>query len=109
MSKYVSGNCYYASEALYYILGGDKSGWQPMFIPRQAISNRVFHWYLQHKKTGIIIDPSRLQFKNFKEIPYDKGKPRKFLTKNPSRRAKDMMLIFTWDQVFKTLKEGIPQ
>jgi hypothetical protein len=108
-TKYVSGNCYYSSEALYYILGDKKSGWEPMFIPRKATENRVFHWYLKHKKTGIILDPARLQFKNLKEIPYEAGKPRKFLTKNPSRRAKDMMAVLTWEQDFESLNEGTPE
>jgi hypothetical protein len=108
MSNYVSGNCYYASEALYHILGGAKSGWQPMFISSKYTSNKVTHWYLQHT-TGLILDPARLQFKDLKGIPYEHGVRKAFLTKKPSRRGNDMMTVLTWAQSFKTQMEGIPE
>jgi hypothetical protein len=108
MSKYAYGNCYATSEALYHILGGKKAGWQPMFIPGK-LNGGISHWYLRHKETGIILDASRLQFKRVSKIPYDLGKSCGFLTKTPSKRAKDMMTVLTWVNTFKNLKEGVPE
>lgn len=115
MSKpfYVGGNCYAVTEALYHILGGAKSGWEPMSIgPAVAKATNLcvtHHWFLKHKKTGLVIDASKLQFKKTRKIPYDKARRQAFLTKKPSARAKDMMAVMTWVQPFKKLVEGIPK
>jgi len=102
---YAYGNCYATSEALYHILGGKKSGWEPMYI----YTNTMDHWYLRHIETGIILDASRLQFKHPDKVPYDLGEHRDFLTKRPSQWAKPIMIILTWFNKFKNLTEGIPE
>lgn len=106
---YVYGNCYHSSEALYYILGGKSSGWEPMFIRKGLTPNGTPHWYLQHKVTGLILDPARLQFKKPKNIPYEFGKRRNFVTNKPSKWSKEMMLVLTWANEFKDLQEGVPE
>lgn len=110
MSKKVEayGNCYAVSEALYHILGGKKSGWEPMWLGINARLG-VPHWYLKHKDTGLILDASKLQFKKRRKIPYHLGKRKAFLTKKPSERAKNMIIAMTWVQSFKSLVEGIPK
>ena len=84
------GNCYVASEALYHILGGKNGGWTPCVM---RTSNDT-HWFLRHR-TGLIIDPSRRQFKG--ALPdYTKGRGSGFLTKRPSARARKLMEAMTW-------------
>lgn len=95
MSKHV-GNCYVASEALYHILGGKRSGWCPMRFKFKGPDKRVdTHWFLKHKMTGLILDPSRKQFGRLK-VPYEKGVGGGFLTKRPSERAKLLINSLTW-------------
>lgn len=90
------GNCYAASEALYHILGGKKAGWKPMRFPILGPDAKLdTHWFLKHK-SGIIIDPSRLQFKH--KIDYSGAIGSGFLTKQPSKRAKALMKILTWQE-----------
>lgn len=97
------GNCYVATEALYHILGGQKSDWKPM---RMKIGEET-HWFLEHRYWRIRIDPSRLQFpaKQRREMErfgpdgltsYDKAKGSGFLTKKPSKRARKLMKELTW-------------
>ena len=83
------GNCYVASEALYHILGGKKAGWTPM---RMSFSKDT-HWFLKHS-SGLIIDPSKRQFK---QLPnYRNARGSGFLTKNPSKRARVLIDTLTW-------------
>lgn len=57
----VTGHCYAASEALFYLLGGkEHSPYRPKRIP---IENGQ-HWFLQHPETGDILDPTSEQFPN---------------------------------------------
>lgn len=86
------GNCYVATEALYHILGGSESYWQPM---RMRIG-RETHWFLRHKAWETILDPSRLQFEH--ELNYTKGIRTAFLTRKPSKRAMKLMMELTWQQ-----------
>lgn len=51
------------------------------------------HYYLEHDN-GMIIDPSRRQFKRLPD--YSKGRRTGFLTKRPSKRAVALMEILTW-------------
>lgn len=53
------------------------------------------HWFLRHRETGIIIDPSRRQFGR-KRLDYSRAVATGFLTKKPSRRARAMMEALTW-------------
>ena len=78
----LAGHCYVASEALYHHLGGAASGWVPQFIQHEGSP----HWYLKHKETGEIIDPTASQFQV--PVPYESGTGKGFLTRDPSRRAR---------------------
>lgn len=83
------GNCYVASEALFHILGGKTAGWS---VYRMRAQGDVHYW-LEHDN-GMILDPSRMQFKNLPD--YSKGKKTGFMTKRPSRRAVDLIGKLTW-------------
>jgi 8-oxo-dGTP pyrophosphatase MutT (NUDIX family)/GNAT superfamily N-acetyltransferase len=77
----LAGHCYVASETLYHMLGGKESGWVPMNIQHEGGP----HWYLKHKHSGVILDPTASQFKT--PVPYENGRGRGFLTKQPSKRS----------------------
>lgn len=77
------------AEALYHLLGGKEGGWKPMTVKHEG----DIHWFLMHR-TGVVIDPTRSQFR--REPPYHKARGRGFLTKQPSKRAKDMMQRMVW-------------
>ena len=74
------GHCYVASEALYHLLGGKKTGWKPMFIKHENES----HWFLK-SNSGTILDPTAEQFET--KVDYSKAKGKGFLTSSPSRRT----------------------
>ena len=96
MKVYRRGNCYAASEALYHILGGKKAGWKPMRFPLEGPDTKMdTHWFLKHS-SGLIIDPSVRQFKS--KPDYSGGIGSGFLTKKPSRRARQLMEVLTWQQ-----------
>lgn len=80
------GHCYVASEALYHLLGGDRSEWMPA---RGRDKNGV-HWWLEHRETGKILDPTADQYQKAKP-PYQNGRRAGFLTKQPSKRAQEVM------------------
>ena len=83
-----AGHCYAASEALYHLLGGKEKGYKPM----RGVLNGETHWWIRDKE-GKILDPTAEQFYyvNLKP-PYEKGKGTGFLTKTPSKRAKEIIL-----------------
>jgi hypothetical protein len=84
------GNCYVTCEALYHLLGGKKAGWKPMNMVHEGDQ----HWFLQHQFADFRVDPT---VKQFKSIPdYSKAKGRGFLTKKPSKRAKELMKLLLW-------------
>ena len=66
------------------------------------------HWYLRHN-TGVILDPSVRQFKNrpgvLRKI-YATAVRTGFLTKEPSKRAKELIDVLTW-QTDKQMKAAI--
>lgn len=84
------GNCYYATEALYYILGGHR---QKAWKPKVMRHNGDTHWFLKHR-SGIILDPSRKQFKKLPD--YTKAKGCGFMTSKPSHGATNLILKLTW-------------
>jgi hypothetical protein len=86
----MKGNCYHTSEALYHLFGGKEAGWKPMHLKHEGSS----HWYLKHSTTNQIIDPTRSQFKTFPA--YANGKGKGFLTKQPSKRAQELMKVLVW-------------
>jgi hypothetical protein len=78
------GHCYVVSEALYHMLGGKEEGWTPQHVKVQGVP----HWFLKHK-SGAKLDVTAAQFKV--AIPYDKARGTGFLTKEPSKRAKELI------------------
>jgi len=83
-----AGHCYAASEALYHLLGGKEKGYKPM---RGKSENGESHWWIQDKD-GNKLDPTAEQF-YFVGLkpPYENGRGNGFLTKNPSKRAKEII------------------
>jgi len=79
------GHCYVSSEALYHLLGGRESGLRPM---RLRMPDGVVHWWLETPE-GEVIDPTHDQFGE--SVPYEQGKSGGFLTREPSRRATELM------------------
>lgn len=53
------------------------------------------HWWLEHKKTGEIIDLTADQFEV--SIPYEKGRGRGFLTGEPCGRAQEFIESMEWE------------
>lgn len=51
------------------------------------------HWFLKHS-SGLILDPSSLQFKTPPD--YSQARGSGFLTKHPSKRAVALMKVLTW-------------
>ena len=81
----LAGHCYVASEALYHKLGGQRSGWVPQFV----VHENSPHWFLKHRETGEIVDPTASQFRT--PIPYHLARGKGFLTKEPSARAQKVL------------------
>lgn len=84
----LEGFCYVASEVLFYALGPED--WQPMSGTYDRNGKEAQHWWLVHKTTNRILDATSDQFWNDEQLRmlYEEGKPRAFLTKKPSRRAR---------------------
>lgn len=90
------GNCYVTCEALFHLLGGKAAGWTPRTVRHEG----DVHWYLVKAPDGWscqqILDPTASQFKT--PPPYHLGRGRGFLTKNPSKRAREMMDRMVWQR-----------
>lgn len=85
----LSGHCYAASEALYY-LWGKKNGFTPHRIEvLDPILGWVGHWYLAKGKRVVDITVKQFSFK----INYSTGAKHAFLTKRPSKRARAIMEV----------------
>ena len=84
------GNCYVTCEALYHLLGGKKLGWKPMTLHHENDT----HWFLVNMITNQILDPTVSQFNTVPD--YSKARGRGFLTKLPSKRAKQLMNNLVW-------------
>ena len=84
------GNCYVTSEALYHLVGGKNAGWTPMVMQTDTGT----HWFLKHS-SGLILDATVKQFG--RRVPdYHRGRGTGFLTKQPSKRAKELMERMLW-------------
>jgi hypothetical protein len=81
----VSGHCYVATEALFHALGGYDSSWRPYYMRANGDS----HWFLKNLENGRILDPTAEQF--MWGLDYAKAKGKGFLTKYPSKRAKEVL------------------
>ncbi len=96
------GNCYATCEALYHLLGGKKNGWGVETVRHEG----DVHWYLTlnvryptpngARMMQLIIDPTEKQFKV--APPYHAGRGRGFLTREPSRRARELMDRLLWQE-----------
>jgi len=84
------GNCYVTSESLYHLLGGKKAGWKPMRMQTQLGT----HWWIEHA-SGVRVDATAKQFGGG-GVSYSKGRGSGFLTKRPSRRARELMERMVW-------------
>ena len=80
----MSGHCYVAAEALYWLLGGPKSGYTSCVL---RLDTERTHWFL--RRGDEILDPTAEQFSE--RVPYELGRGSGFLTKGPSRRARIVM------------------
>lgn len=88
-----AGHCYAASEAIYHMVGGAEAGWKPMVLSHEdfpdGLEKGESHWFLQDDH-GNIVDPTADQFKGL-DIPYDAAIGKGFLTKQPSKRAAEII------------------
>ena len=82
----LAGHCYVATEALYHLLNGKEKIWKPRWVKHENDT----HWYIQNIQTKQIIDLTRKQFKT--KVPYRNGIGCGFLTKEPSKRTKTLLL-----------------
>jgi len=88
------GHCYVATEALWYLLRGCEGGWRPK---RGQDSTGIVHWWLENDK-GEILDATAVQYTSQGvEPPYDNGRFGGFLTKEPSKRAKELIRRLSLD------------
>ena len=86
------GHCYTAAEAAYHMLGGKDAGWTPHVLSNatwpEGLDPGETHWYVKHA-SGRVVDPTAAQFPD--KVPYEKGTPKGFLTREPSKRARTIM------------------
>lgn len=82
------GHCYVAAEALYHHAGGRASVYTPV---RARDHNGTVHWWLEDLR-GNIIDPTASQYLELGQTPpYKSGRRAGFLTKQPSKRAQEVL------------------
>jgi hypothetical protein len=77
----LGGHCYVASEAIYYLLGGRKSGYMPASITHEGVK----HFYLKHRETGSTLDLTGGQFRTPPD--YKQGRGSAYRQSQPSKRA----------------------
>jgi len=82
----LAGHCYVAAESLYHMIGGSAAGAKPFSAPCPG----GVHWWIE--QNGKRLDPTGRQFDNEtrKEI-YAQGRGKGFLTKQPSKRAQEVI------------------
>ena len=82
------GHCYAASEALYHLLGGKNKGYKAV---RGKDNQGITHWWIVDKN-GRILDPTSEQYTSKRlQPPYANGRPAGFLTREPSKRAAEII------------------
>jgi len=86
------GHCGSATQAAYYMLGGEESG----YVPQVAnLGDGTTHWWLRHRDTGHVIDPTKEQYTSKGEKPpYDLGRGCGFPNPNPdvpSKRGQEII------------------
>jgi len=86
------GHCASATQAAYYMLGGKESGYVPQ-VARE--DGGTTHWWLRHRDTGHVIDPTKEQYTSKGEKPpYDLGRGCGFPNPNPdvpSKRGQEII------------------
>ena len=65
----VAGHCYTASEVCRALLG---PAWEPFVVTHEC----SFHWFLRHRDSGEILDPTAAQFRRLPS--YEKARPGRF-------------------------------
>ena len=85
-AHFTAGHCYVAAEALWHLLGC--RGWQPMVASYTNNGVACTHWWLQSASERA--DPTEEQFWPAPP-PYHLGRRAGFLTKKPSKHAKEVM------------------
>jgi hypothetical protein len=80
------GQCYPATEAVYHLAGGKDAGLTPMVC--RYSNDELTHWWLRGPNQEVY-DPTSAQFPE--SFPYEQGKGCGFLTKEPSKRAREIM------------------
>lgn len=80
-----AGHCFVATNALFHLIDGPKTGWDMKCIHKEHMEGLAddTHWFLQHKKTGHIIDPTADQFEE--TPPYEKA-----VSKGTSQTGEDV-------------------
>ena len=82
------GHCYVATEALWHMMGGKESGLHPT---HGKDHKGVIHWWLEDDQLKIY-DVTAKQYTDEGLIPpYNKRKRSGFLTKEPSKRAREVI------------------
>ena len=84
------GWCYAASEAAYHLLGGKAAGYIPMVANSAAYLGSRYntHWWLR-RSDGTHLDITEGQFPW--PFPHHIGRGCGFLTKQPSKRAQEII------------------
>lgn len=94
-----SGHCYVAAEAVYHALGGRANGYRSYVLGHaqwpSALKAGETHWFIRHEPSGRIVDPTADQFTGRERtalpIMYELARSCGFLTKGPSKRAREVM------------------
>lgn len=85
-----AGHCYIACEVLWHALGAQASGLLPCHLRHEGAS----HWYLRDVDTGAILDPTADQFHRMPtDADYARGRGCGFLTRAPSKRARQLAAL----------------
>lgn len=84
----LQGHCYVAAEALWHMLG--RKGWTPVRASYTDGKGKATHWWLRNDKTRKILDPTAAQYAP-NQPPYALGVGSGFLTKQPSKRAQELI------------------
>lgn len=82
-SNHLAGHCYIACEALYHML--PEANLKPCTVKHEGVT----HWFLKSRDTGLVYDPTEGQFA--RPVSHEDGVGRGFLTKQPSKRAQELM------------------
>lgn len=80
----MTGHCYVASEVAFALLGGKAAGLKPVTVAHEG----TIHWWIR-TADGQDIDLTADQFTT--PVPYEQGRCRGFLTKEPSARAREVL------------------